>query len=319
MSVTEPLRGPLTAVDPFAHSALLYDDEHEYLAGTLPFVRDALAAGGSVAVAVPTENLALIRDGLGADAGAVEFVDMRQAGRNPGRIIPGVLRAFADARPPGTRVSIVGEPVWAGRTAAEYPACAQHEALINDAFRGRGATILCPYDTRRLAPHVIADAHATHPTVVRAGSGREEASRSYAPADVVARYNQPLPPAADGPAFRFVKESLGEARHFAVGEGARLGLASARLEDLALVTAELATNSVVHGGGSGSLVLWAEDGHVVCEVRDQGHLTDPLAGRRPAAREQRGGRGLLMVNLVADLVRVHTGPGGTAVRCWFAR
>ncbi|MFR0352415.1 anti-sigma factor RsbA family regulatory protein [Streptomyces sediminimaris] len=319
MTATGLRTGPLGGVGPFAHPALLYDGEDEYLAGTLPFVRDALAVGAPVAVAVPTENLALIRDGLGADAGAVRFVDMREAGRNPGRIIPGVLRAFADAQPPGTRVSIVGEPVWAGRTSAEYPACAQHEALINDAFRGRSATILCPYDTRRLAPHVIADAHATHPTVVRAGSGREEASGSYAPADVVARHNRPLPPAADGPAFRFVKESLGEARHFAVGAGERLGLSAARLEDLALVTAELATNSVVHGGSSGTLALWGEDGHVVCEVRDGGHLTDPLAGRRPAAREQRGGRGLLMVNLVADLVRVHTGPGGTAVRCWFTR
>jgi anti-sigma regulatory factor (Ser/Thr protein kinase) len=321
MSLTEPRPGTLTAVDPFVHPALFYADEHEYLAGTLPFIRDALAVGGPVAVAVPTENLALIRDGLGADAGAgaVRFVDMREAGRNPGRIIPGVLRAFADAQPPGTRVSIVGEPVWAGRGPDEYPACVQHEALINDAFRGRSATILCPYDTRRLASHVIADAHATHPTVVRAGSGRAEDSRAYAPADVVARYNRPLPPAADVPAYRFEKESLSEARHFAVDEGTRLGLTSVRREDLALVTAELTTNSVVHGGGSGTLALWVEDGHVVCEVRDKGHLTDPLAGRRPASREQRGGRGLLMVNLIADLVRVHTGPGGTTVRCWFAR
>ncbi|MFE7166126.1 anti-sigma factor RsbA family regulatory protein [Streptomyces sp. NPDC057616] len=319
MSVTECRTGPLPAVDPFVHPALFYADAHEYLAGTLPFVRDALAAGEPVAVAVPAENLALIRDGLGADAGAVQFVDMREAGRNPGRIIPGVLRAFADAQPPGTRVSIVGEPVWAGRGPAEYAACVQHEALINDAFRGREATILCPYDTRRQAPHVIADAHATHPTVVRGGSGRQESSRAYAPADVVARYNQPLPSAAHGPAFRFEEESLGDARHFAADEGARLGLTSARRGDLALATAELATNSVVHGGGSGTLALWAEDGHVVCEVRDRGHLTDPLAGRRPASREQRGGRGLLMVNLVADLVRMHTGPGGTTVRCWFAR
>lgn len=319
MSVTECRTGPLPAADPFVHPALFYADEQEYLAGTLPFVRDALAAGGPVAVAVPAENLVLIRDGLGADAGAVRFVDMREAGRNPGRIIPGVLRAFADAQPPGTRVSIVGEPVWAGRGPAEYAACVQHEALINDAFRGREATILCPYDTRRLAPHVIADAHATHPTVVRAGSGHEESSRAYAPADVVARYNRPLPSAAHGPAFRFEKESLGDARHFAADEGTRLGLTSPRREDLALATAELATNSVVHGGGSGTVALWAEDGHVVCEVRDRGHLTDPLAGRRPASREQCGGRGLLMVNLVADLVRMHTGPAGTTVRCWFAR
>jgi len=62
-----------------------------------------------------------------------------------------------------------------------------------------------------------------------------------------------------------------------------------------------------------------QGGHVVVEVRDKGHLTDPLAGRRPAPRAQRGGRGLLLVNLVADLVRLYTEPGGTTVRCWFSR
>jgi anti-sigma regulatory factor (Ser/Thr protein kinase) len=306
-------------VDPFVHPALFYQDEQEYLEGTLPFVRAALAAGDPVAVAVPGENLRLIRDGLGDGADAVRFLDMREAGRNPGRIIPGVLRAFADAQPPGRRVRIIGEPIWAGRTAAEYPACAQHEALINAAFEGRTATILCPYDTRRLDARVIADAYATHPTVIASGAGQERNSGAYAPDDVVARYNEPLPPAPDVECFSFDTNSLSRARHLATDEGARLGLAETRLPDLALVTAELATNSVVHGGGSGALRVWDEDGCVVCEVHDKGRLADPLAGRRPAARDQRGGRGLLMVNLVADLVRVHTGPEGTTVRCWFAR
>ncbi|NUR00068.1 MAG: sensor histidine kinase [Streptomyces sp.] len=306
---------------PFVHPALLYGDEDEYLAGTVPFVRDALAAGEPVAVAVPGERLRLIRDALGEDAATVRFLDMREAGRNPGRIIPAVLRAFADAHPAGTRVSIIGEPIWAGRTPSEYPACVQHEALINAAFRGRSATILCPYDIRRLDPQVVADAYATHPTLVL-GSGRQEDSRAYAPGDVVARYNEPLPPVPAVPPslfFHFDTDSLSEARHCAVDEAVRLGLASPRVEDLALATAELVTNSVVHGGGSGVLGVWAEGGFVVCEVRDKGHLTDPLAGRRPVPRDQRGGRGLLMVNLVADLVRVHTGPDGTTVRCWFGR
>ncbi|MET7472931.1 anti-sigma factor RsbA family regulatory protein [Streptomyces sp. NPDC005648] len=307
--------------DPFAHPALFYGDEHDYVSGTVPFVRAALEAGEPVAVAVPAENLRLIRDELGAEADAVRLLDMREAGRNPGRIIPGVLRAFADAQPPGVHVHIIGEPIWAGRSPTEYPACVQHEALINAAFRGRTVTILCPYDTRRLPAQVIADAEATHPTLLPAGSTQTRNSGAYAPEAVVARYNTPLPPAPDVLAFRYDADTLPEARHFATAEGVRLGLAPARVEDLALVTAELATNSVVHGGGSGSVRVWAEGGrggHVVVEVRDKGHLTDPLAGRRPASRAQRGGRGLLLVNLVSDLVRLHTEPGGTTIRCWFA-
>ncbi|MFE4047954.1 anti-sigma factor RsbA family regulatory protein [Streptomyces sp. YIM B13518] len=308
-----------TPSGPFAHPALFYRDDQEYLEGTVPFVREGLAAGEPVAVAVPGDRLRMVRDALGDAADTVRLLDMREAGRNPGRIIPGVLRAFADAHPAGQRVRIVGEPVWAGRSAIEYPACVQHEALINAAFRGRTVTILCPYDAVRLPAHVLADAHATHPTVIPAGARPARASEAYAPDAVVARYNEPLPPAADAMTFPFVAGSLTSARHAASDEGRRLGLTGVALEDLALATAELTTNSVVHGGGSGVLRIWAEDGHVLCEVRDGGRMTDPLAGRRPPSRDQRGGRGLLMVNLIADLVRVHTGDGGTTIRCWFSR
>ncbi|SMQ16100.1 Anti-sigma regulatory factor (Ser/Thr protein kinase) [Streptomyces sp. Ag82_O1-12] len=314
-AVTEPF-GPL---DPFAHPALFYRDEQEYLDGTLPFVHDGLDAGEPVAVAVPGKNLALIRDALGDAAGAVRLLDMREAGRNPGRIIPGVLRAFADAQPAGRRVRIIGEPVWAGRSDTEYPACAQHEALINAAFRGRTATIMCPYDVARLPEHMVADAYATHPAVIHPGSRTARDNDAYAPEDVVSRYNEPLAPVRDALTFSFVSDSLSHARHVAVGEAARLGLAGVKLDDLALATAELTTNSVVHGGGSGVLRVWAEDGYVVCEVRDEGQLADILAGRRPVPREQRGGRGVLLVNLIADLVRVHRSDTGTTVRCWFAR
>ncbi|MGW1559307.1 ATP-binding protein [Streptomyces sp. NPDC002144] len=154
---------------------------------------------------------------------------------------------------------------------------------------------------------------------MRGGSGAAENSSAYAPGEIVARYNEPLPPVPDAPVFAVRAASLSEVRHLAVAEAARLGLPSARLEDLALVAAELATNSVVHGGGSGSLRVWAEGDSVLCEVRDAGRLTDPLAGRRPASRDQRGGRGLLLVNLVADLVRLHSDDEGTTVRCWFGR
>ncbi|MET9368598.1 anti-sigma factor RsbA family regulatory protein [Streptomyces griseoflavus] len=310
---------PDVTPDPFVHPALFYRSDREYLDGTVPFVREGLAAGEPVAAAVPGDRLRLLRDALGADARRVRLLDMREAGRNPGRIIPGVLRAFADAQPAGQRVRIIGEPVWAGRSASEYPACVQHEALINAAFRGRTVTILCPYDAARLPGHVLEDAHATHPTVIPGGSRPARHSEAYAPDAIVARYNEPLPLAPDAMTFPFVADSLPEARHAATDEGRRLGLTGTILDDLALATAELTTNSVLHGGGSGVLRVWGEDGRVLCEVRDAGRFTDPLAGRRPASRDQRGGRGLLMVNLLADLVRVHTGDEGTTIRCWFSR
>jgi anti-sigma regulatory factor (Ser/Thr protein kinase) len=133
---------------------------------------------------------------------------------------------------------------------------------------------------------------------------------------VVARYNQPLEQPAAAEELFFSADQLPDVRHFAVGHAARLGLSGIRLEDVALMVAELTTNSVVHGGGSGTLLMWADDGQMVCEVRDHGHLNDPLAGRRPPARDQLGGRGLLLVHSLADLVRIHTSPNGTAIRCY---
>ncbi|MFC8916937.1 anti-sigma factor RsbA family regulatory protein [Streptomyces sp. NPDC057116] len=300
--------------DPFTHPALFYADEAGYLAGTVPFVRAGLAAGEPVAVAVPGDNLALLRKALGEDAERVRLLDMEQAGRNPGRIIPRVLRGFADAHP-GRRVRIIGEPIWQGRSADEYPACAQHEALINHAFTGRAATILCPYDTSELDPVALADARVTHPVLIE--DGVERVSDAYAPDHVVTGYNLPLSAPPGARALAYDADLLPDARGFALDHADTLGLPADRRDDVALAVSELTTNSVIHGGGSGTLRVWAEAGHLVCEVRDRGRLTDPLAGRRPATPGQLGGRGLLLVNYLADLVRVHTTADGTTIQCRF--
>lgn len=304
------------STESFVHPALFYRNSQEYLAGTVPFIQKGLAVGEPVAVAVPGSNLELLRAELGKSAEAVQFIDMKEAGRNPGRIIPKVLRAFADTHP-SRRVRIIGEPIWPGRTPAEYPACVQHEALINTAFRGREVTIVCPYDAARLDAAVLADAYATHPVVV--DTGREEYSDAYDPDRVVAAFNQPLARPLRAAGFAFEAERLPDARDFAVAQAKRLGLAGEREDDFALAVAELTTNSVVHGGGSGTVWVWGEGGQVLCEVTDSGQLSDPLAGRRPPLRDQLGGRGLLMVNYLTDLVRVHTGPEGTAIRFHLGR
>ncbi|MEW1648098.1 anti-sigma factor RsbA family regulatory protein [Streptomyces sp. NPDC091219] len=301
---------------PFAHPALFYRGEEQYTAGTVPFLRDGLATGEAVAVAVPGPHLDLIRAGLGAGADAVRFLDITEIGRNPGRLIPGVLRAFADAHA-DRRVRIVGEPVWPDRSAVEYPACVQHEALVNSAFADRDVTILCPYDADRLAPEVLADARATHPVLI--DEGAQLPSEAYDPQGALARCNEPLPHPPDAASIAFDAGELPKSRYFAVQEAERLGLEGVRLQDLTLAVAELTTNSVLHGGGCGTLRIWAEDERIVCEVHDRGRFIDALAGRRPASRDQPGGRGLLLVHHVSDLVRVHTAPDGTTIRFYLAR
>lgn len=301
--------------DPFEHRAYFYRGVTDYLSAVVPFVTEGLAAGDPVAVAVPEPNLRAVRDAVGDDGAAVRWFDMTEAGRNPGRIIPGVLLAAANGH--ARHVRIVGEPLWRGRSPMHYPACAQHEALINAAFRGREATILCPYDADGLPPDVLADAAATHPLLTDTTGTR--ASDRYDPDRIVAACNQPLPPPPAGATELAVRSAeLGDARRRTAAYAAGLGFTAERSDELVLAVDELLTNSIAHGGGSGTLLMWSDGEHLVCEVRDLGHLTEPLAGRLPAAPHQLGGRGLLLVNQLADLVRTYTTPAGTSTRAHFA-
>jgi anti-sigma regulatory factor (Ser/Thr protein kinase) len=308
-----------TVQEEFIHPALLYRDDEEYLAGTVPFIRDGLAAGEPVAVAVPGPNLELIRQALGTDAQRVLLRDMMTAGRNPGRIIPTVLLAFANAHP-GSRVRLIGEPIWAGRNTIEYPACAQHEALINAAFTGRPATILCPYNTELLDPVWIEDAHKTHPLIWR-GSDRFNSAHYGDPVAVAAGFSQPLPdPPADAATTTVDLLALPAIRRFVTEHATRAGLPPERVADFTLAVNELAANAVEHGDGSGELALWVEQDHLVCQLADRGYLSQPLAGRIPVPADAlTGGRGLLIINQLCDLVRVHTTPAGTTTRIYLRR
>jgi anti-sigma regulatory factor (Ser/Thr protein kinase) len=300
---------------PFVHTALFYRGTDEYLAGTVPFVRAALAAAEPVLVAVAEPWIEVLAAALDDHAADVRFLDMRLAGRNPGKIIAWILHPFVEEYA-GRRVRIIDEPVWAGRTAAEYPACVQHEALVNLAFAGREATVLCTYDAKRLPPGALADAAATHPVLVDLDI--HAPSPSYTDPDaVVAAYNQPLPePVADPAALDFAGPDLAPVRQFVSGQARRAGLARRRVGDLQTAANELATNAVAHGGGGGEVRVWRDAGQVVCEVRDRGRATGRLAGRVLPPPDSVSGRGLVLVNYLCDLVRIHTAPHGTAVRLY---
>lgn len=308
--------GTTQSIDPFVHPALFYRDDVEYLAGTVPFITDGLAAGEPVAVSVPGAKLALLRAELGGAADRVKLLDMTEVGRNPGRIIPGVLREFADQHT-GRRVRIIGEPIWPSRSDTEYPACVQHEALINHAFTGREVTILCPYDTAGLSRQALDDAVATHPVLI--DSRGERPSDGYAPDRIVAAYNRPLPsPPATALFMTARRGELKGVRRLTADHVRQLGLPADRVEDLLVAVTEMVNNSIEHGGGGGTVHVWVDERHVVCQVSDSGHITDPLAGRIPPGVRQLGGRGLLLVNHLADLVRTHTTPGSTTVQARFA-
>jgi anti-sigma regulatory factor (Ser/Thr protein kinase) len=295
------------------HSALFYRCVQEYLDGVVPFVLDGVRKGEPVLVTVPTNNLAVLRDKLGAASAEVAMVDFTEVGRNPARAF-GMFGVFA-AEHPDQRVRMSCEPVWPGRSADEYPACVQNEALANVAFAGRDATVLCPYDASGLDELVLADARATHPLVWQDGTLARSAD--YAPDEALARYNQPLPSSTAAVTCTVAAlADLAPARSFAAQYARGLGLSPDGVADLQLIASELATNSLLHAGGACRLALWRRNGHIVCEASDSGRLDDPLAGRRPPAADAVGGRGLFLINAIADLVRTHATASGTTIQAY---
>ncbi len=294
----------------FDHPALFYRTTDDYLTDTLEFVHNGLACGDAIAIAVTSARLQLLTGELGPAVDSLQLVDMTRAGRNPGRIIGGVLRAFADHHP-DRAVRIVCEPVWPTRSPAEHSACAQHEALINQAFAGRSATIMCPYDAAALDRRTLHDATRTHPTIIE--RGRRRHSPAYAPEKVIAEHNRPLTAPADARTLTIRAGQLAWLRDQVVAHAANLGTSEDKQADWVLVLTELVTNSIEHGGGNATVRLFTEHGQLVGQVHDTGQFLDPLAGRKPAPPGQLRGRGLLIVNDLTDLVRLHTEPGSTTL------
>jgi anti-sigma regulatory factor (Ser/Thr protein kinase) len=299
----------------FSHEALLYDGTEGFVEGTLPFIRDAVAAGEPILVMVGAAKIARLRGELGVDADDVEFADMGVVGHNPAWIIP-AWREFADAHAgSGRRLRGIGEPIWAGRTAAQLVECQRHEALLNLAFADAQAfRLLCPYDTAALAGDVIDEAHHTHPTLLCDGAPRPSAT--YRGVDAIAEsFAEPLPePPPDRDEVAIRPGTIALVRRFVAERARRAGLSGDRTADLVLATCELATNSVRHAGGQGVLRMWDEDDALLCEIADPGHIGQPLAGRVRPRTDQVGGHGLWIVNQLCDLVQVRTSSGGNAVR-----
>lgn len=294
----------------FQHRALIYAGADEYLAGTMPFVHEALIAGEPLLVAVAEDKGELIAAELGPDAERALFLDMRKVGHNPASIIP-LWRDFVDDHE-GTPVRGIGEPAWAARSEAALEECHCHEGLLNLAF-GQGSewSLLCPYDAESLGDEVLARVDLSHSRVSHQGR-TEESERFEADPDCLGR---DLPPPRSRPeVLDFGIAGLGEVR-LRVGRAAEeAGLDPRGVADLVTAASELAANSVMHGGGSGTLRLWSEGDHLLAEVEDRGRIDEPLVGRLRPTISQEGGRGLWLANQLCDLVQIRSGERGTTVR-----
>ena len=304
----------------FRHDALFYAGIDGFVTRTSAFIRESLADGEPILVVVSEEKIELLRRELGGDPDGVRFADMQQIGHNPARIIPAWRDFVSEHTTSGRRFRGIGEPIWATRSASELVECARHEALLNLAFAGgRAWWLACPYDTGSLPEAVLAEAERNHPWVTHDGERR--GSSTYRGLDDVAKpFDDPLPePDGSVRTHRFAEESLVTLRGHVAEAAAAYGLDPARTGDMVLIVNEVATNSVRHGSGSGTLRMWEDAASVICEVRDRGRILDPLVGRSKPPADRGSGFGLWLANELCDLVQIRSFPTGSVVRLHFGR
>ena len=124
----------------------------------------------------------------------------------------------------------------------------------------------------------------------------------------------PLSPAGDDAISHTYRTDLSKVRALVLQQGRAAGLTESRANDLVLAVSEVAANTLRHTDSSGTLAIWHDDGEIVCEVHDEGKITDPQAGQRRPAADATGGHGLWLVYQVCDLVELRSDATGTTIR-----
>ncbi|MFB4306395.1 anti-sigma factor RsbA family regulatory protein [Actinomadura sp. GTD37] len=299
---------------------LPYDRVDDFLGGAVPFLRDGVDAGDRVLAVCGPAREALLRDALGGAAGAVRFTDAAAWYGHPSRTLADCLADADECVRQGRRLRLLGEPAWASRSPLEVVEWQRAEALLNVAFRGTGAAVLCSYATS-LPAAVVAAGRKTHPETVR--GTRAVANPGFVdPWTFCARCDaEPLPPPPPGAAALPLDEraDLYWLRAWVADCARRTPLPEEGLQRLLVAATEVVTNALRHGEPPVALRMWtdAPDGvpSLVCEVTDGGRWPPGtgygLLPPRPPDGASSGGRfGLWAVRLLCSTVQIRTGGTG---------
>ncbi len=109
-------------------------------------------------------------------------------------------------------------------------------------------------------------------------------------------------------------------RHAVTTCAAGCGLRDPALADFIVGVNEIMMNAVRHGGGAGTVELWATDADVTCVITDHGagvpacYLDEERLPPPPILT----GRGLRVTRMLCDDMAVTTGVAGTTVRLTMA-
>ena len=128
----------------------------------------------------------------------------------------------------------------------------------------------------------------------------------------------PLPSPTNDAMYHTYRSDLSQVRALVLQQAREAGLTEGRANDLVLAVSEVAANTLRHTQSSGTLAIWHDEDEVVCEIHDEGTITDPHVGSRKPPPDASGGHGLWLVRQVCDLVELTSDANGTTVRMHMA-
>ena len=152
------------------HKALLYGTDDELAKTAGPFLEEGTERSEAVLAVTTKANIAVLREQLGSAAQRVDFIESTAWYTTPTAALDG-LTTYSSAKVEGgvPWIRFLGEPIWAGRPAAENLVWTRYESMVNLVFAAWPMTIVCPYDERSVQPEIATQAHVTHPNTI----GRE--------------------------------------------------------------------------------------------------------------------------------------------------
>lgn len=132
--------------------------------------------------------------------------------------------------------------------------------------------------------------------------------------------NRGLPPSSPpaGAVYHTYRSDLSHVRALVLDQARKAGLGEGRATDLVLAVSEAAANTLRHTRSTGTMTIWRDENELVCEIHDEGTITNLRAGRDKPAPGATGGHGLWIIRQVCDLVELASDANGTTVRMHMA-
>ncbi|MGD6748857.1 anti-sigma factor RsbA family regulatory protein [Streptomyces sp. BH105] len=293
------------------HQAVLYDGMPEFLAGTVPHLREGIEAGAPTLAIAPAREAEALREALGPDAPAVQFINPLDVYTNPVRAMTAIS---AVARTLGPR------PAWVVATDdwERYPdpiEWVRYEAMLNVSFPHQPYHSRCCYDTRVLPPEVVEHVRRTHPEVFEGEALRDSPVYGDQTALLAELDRRPLPASPHATAsMRILPADLHAVRAFVAEQARGCGVTGDALHQLLVAVTEVATNAIRHGDAPVTLRAWPDNG-LICEITDSGDWQpDAHLGWTPPDSVTDSGFGLWGAGMLCDTVQVRPGAKGTTVR-----